>query len=154
MVPTDEQLNQIADRFWGNVQVGQPHECWPWIADLDKGYGVFYLSPKESLLPGLTGQHIASRIAYYLERKRWPGQWFVCHHCDNPPCVNPKHLFLGTPADNVADMLAKGRKPGAVTEEQREAVRRLKAQGEQVVRIARTVGLSRPTVYKILSEAS
>lgn len=59
----------------------------------------------------------AHRVAYFLARGEFDARLFVCHHCDNPPCVNPAHLFLGTQRDNLMDMYSKGR--GSVGERHR-----------------------------------
>lgn len=75
--------------------------CWPWSGTRDrKGYGVIRLAG---------GQFKAHRVTWAAFRGPIPDGMCVCHHCDNPGCINPKHLFLGTIGDNNRDMMQKGR---------------------------------------------
>ena len=94
--PQDEK------RFWNKVQKGKPDECWEWRAGrISAGYGEFVI-----------GNHVfrAHRVAWVLANKQpIPGGFCVLHRCDNPPCVAPHHLFLGTIADNNTDKAQKGR---------------------------------------------
>jgi hypothetical protein len=88
-------------RFWDKVKIAGPKDCWEWTAAKDKnGYGFFRFDDK---------QQKAHRVAWQLEIGPIPDEMHICHVCDNPPCVNPNHLFLGTPKDNMQDKLAKGR---------------------------------------------
>ena len=86
------------DRFHTKY-IKQKNGCWNWIAGTrDKGYGVFY-----------AGKTITAHRFSYLIHKGDPKALFVCHRCDNPSCVNPDHLWLGTHQDNMDDMFQKNR---------------------------------------------
>ena len=89
-------------RFWPKVKRMGEDDCWPWTGALGtSGYGAFRLG---KIVPN------ASRVALALSIGRWPDQHeHVCHKCDNPPCCNPSHLFIGTNAENARDAVAKGR---------------------------------------------
>lgn len=97
-------------RFWSKVLRGDPKECWPWTGGNGRNgrpskkdganYGYYNWGPKN---------YPASRFAWKATYGEPAEGLFVLHKCDNPPCCNPTHLFLGTPLDNVKDMVAKGR---------------------------------------------
>ena len=90
----------MEERFWKRVQ--KTETCWLWTgAKNKKGYGTFYISKYEPI-----GAH---RFSYLLAEGKSPEELFVCHKCDNPSCVRPDHLFLGTNTDNMRDAKKKGR---------------------------------------------
>ena len=96
-------------RFWEAVDKNGPlhpvlrTRCWVWTAHKNaKGYGSFSRDGKELL---------THRASWLINRGDIPAGLFVLHKCDNPSCVRPDHLFLGTIKDNVRDMMEKGRKP-------------------------------------------
>ena len=94
------------DRFWKYVDLpfdATNDECWNWIGGKDKdGYGVFGLSSKRKAIR-------AHKFSYIFYKGQLGKPLQVCHTCDNPSCVNPSHLFLGTAKDNVQDCHRKGR---------------------------------------------
>lgn len=95
---TDVRKNDIA-RFWSKVKIGPT--CWEWQGIKQRrGYGRIQIQRR---------MIIASRFAYFLYYLQDPKDLFVCHTCDNPSCVNPLHLFLGTALDNNRDRDRKGR---------------------------------------------
>lgn len=88
-------------RFWSKVDVKSEDECWEWMAGDDgNGYGVIRINNKNVK---------AHRFSYTINIGVIFDKLFVCHSCDNPSCVNPKHLWLGTNKDNSQDRDVKGR---------------------------------------------
>jgi hypothetical protein len=84
--------------FWEKVNIKNKDECWEWQGKNDPaGYGRYSIG------------YYAHRLAWEYINGEIPISMFVCHHCDNPLCVNPLHLFLGTAKDNTDDMIKKGR---------------------------------------------
>jgi HNH endonuclease len=91
-------------KFWNQVQIADPDECWLWQGPkVPAGYGMF----RDARLG--KGKWYAHRLSYEWRHGRIPEGLFVLHSCDTPDCVNPYHLFTGTQADNIADMISKGR---------------------------------------------
>lgn len=136
----------LAQRFWEKVNVLMPDECWPWVgAKARRGYGMFKFGERHSQ---------AHRVAYQFHYGVEPGDMCVLHHCDNPPCCNPAHLFLGTRYDNARDREDKGRggrindklTPGEV-----RLIRVMYASGEySLPRIGRIFGCTHNNVSAII----
>ena len=140
-----------ADRFWALVdRTGDG--CWLWLGARDKdGYGLFALRER--------GQTVAHRWIYQQVHGSLDASIKVLHHCDNPPCCRLDHLFAGTPADNMADMVAKGRQKGMdthpraqLTEDDVRAIRALHAAGGITLsRLATQYGAHIATIHSIVS---
>lgn len=119
IIPTSpSSLFSVKTRFWAKVKRGPG--CWEWTAARQphprgKGftYGMFWVGSKKAG----TGKMIqAHRVAWELAKGETPDGLKVLHKCDNPACVRPAHLFLGTQKDNTEDMIAKGRKNASIGE--------------------------------------
>ena len=148
MLTTTERL-RFSEKWIPEPNTG----CHLWIAAKSgKGYGRF-----TARVGGAKRTHGAHRIAWTLTNGPIPAGMLVCHKCDNPPCVNPEHLFLGTPMDNTSDMKAKGRgacgeasggsqlTSHAVTE-----IRALRAGGALMREIAARFGVHKTTILNVL----
>src|SRR4028118_1792590 len=86
--------------IWPRIQKGEPSQCWPWTGGLVMGYGAGTFQKK---------RYKVSRYVLEQELGEPLGERMALHHCDNPACCNPAHLFPGTAADNMLDKTAKGR---------------------------------------------
>lgn len=101
-------MQTMEERFWSKVKILGENDCWEWQAyKHPDGYGMFRVESTRKIKT--KAMHNSHRIAYFLHTGIWPKGLTICHKCDNPPCCNPAHLFAGTQADNVKDMVNKGR---------------------------------------------
>jgi len=135
------------ERFWSKVDKSRPGGCWAWTASCNRrGYGQFRVAGT------LKAAH---RVLWEQMHGPIPDGMIVCHHCDNPGCVNPDHLFLGTHADNMADKVAKGRQSRQLGESHPRAkltdadVRAIRSAAGTVSEIAKKFGISRSNVSTI-----
>ena len=140
------------DRFWDKVDVRGPDECWEWTASTSGGdycYGQLRVNGR---LPK------AHRLAWEIEYGPIPDGLYVLHKCDNPPCCNPAHLFLGTHADNMRDRNEKGRTArgiqnptGKLTRDSVRQVRTLYATGKfSQMQLGKRFGVSFQTIGSIV----
>ena len=131
--------------FLSHVSVAGADECWVWLG-AGKGNGYGHTSARGVSVP-------AHRRAYELFVGDAPAGMDVCHSCDNRSCVNPHHLFLGTRAENMADMKAKGRGAGGtrkhIKEQTVQEIRRRLAQGVPASKIADSLNVNYGTVTSI-----
>ena len=122
----------LKERFWEKIDVHKSNECWEWnAAKISKGYGV--IGDESGKM------QYATHVLFYLRKGYWPPKGRTCNHiCDNPGCVNPKHLYLGTQKSNVRDRdqrnrsnYVKGERNGKakLTERKVYEIKRLLKQG-------------------------
>jgi hypothetical protein len=140
------------ENFWSKVAVGGDDGCWEWQAGKNRwGYGHHVIRCKR------VGAH---RMAWIYANGEIPDGLHVLHHCDNPGCCNPKHLFLGTNIDNIQDKCRKGRQsrpkgeahPGArLTEADVRRIRDRAKAGVRKTALAREYGVSQPHISYICS---
>ena len=149
----------IADRFWPKVDKNGPivrtelGPCWIWTGALrEKGYG-------QLMVRAIGRPMIATRVAWFLAHETWPSEdQQVCHRCDNPPCVNADHLFLGSNDDNVRDVCEKGRQvrgtksPWAkLTEDNVDTIRRLCDAGMTQAKVSGLFRINQALVSRIVN---
>lgn len=142
------RLKSAEERFWEKVEIRGADECWPWTAATrGMGHGVFWLGGRNV---------VASRYAYELVNGGVDDETSVLHHCDNPPCCNPRHLFTGTQADNMADMVKKGRSlkhedhsQAKLTEAEVGEIRRRRDSGELLRVLAADFGVTEANISSV-----
>lgn len=175
-MPVNINISDI-NRFWSKVAfTANPNCCWEWTGGVlkqEKPYGIFSLASKRYFNTKAYSSH---RMAYYLHYKKDPAELCVLHTCDNPRCVNPAHLFLGTNDDNVADKMLKGRhkavpigykrkeeekRPGSLnnaaklTEEKVLTIRELyKNEGLSKYRLSKMYDVSEKVIYNVIERKS
>lgn len=151
--PTPALSTRDQERLWARTSPEPNTGCWLWFGASDpRGYGSMKVHG------AMVAVHRASFRLHFGED---PAERVVCHRCDVPACVNPEHLFLGTAADNVADMMRKGRHrvsatPNIVAGESHpgakltaDQVREIRASKEPHTHIARRMGVSFSNVFAI-----
>lgn len=144
--------------FWDNVdQTGGPAACWPWTKSLGTwGYGQAYWD----LGDGKGKRNVvASRAAWVIVNGLPEGDLCVLHRCDNRACCNPAHMFLGTRAENTADMMTKGRhwalggtahRDAKLNADQVREIRSRAARGEPLRGLSREFGVHSSGISRLV----
>lgn len=171
---TQSLRGSIEERFWRYVIRGADNECWNWT-----GAAISLKSGRRGVLAtGTSKFDYAYRISWKIHRGEIPDGLFVCHHCDNPLCVNPSHLFIGTAKDNTQDMIRKGRRyyssgrdfkaqahrkaveqrraaghrgRSTLTKGQVEEIRKLRKEGWKLLALGARFGVSEGNICRIVS---
>lgn len=153
-------LVELAERFNARHEKRGPDECWPWT-------GCVMKKDQRGVLHWAAKNIVAPRVSWFVHHNEWPPTGiFVCHSCDNPNCVNPAHLWLGSPGDNTRDAAAKGRLhmqqddkklfgsahgQSKLTEREIPLIREMHKNGLGSRAIAKAFSISRCSIRRILS---
>lgn len=136
----------MEQRFWEKVEKSEG--CWNWIGALSVNFGYGMFNQGKDL-----GTIKAHRLSWKMQNSEIPEGMMVCHRCDNPKCVRPDHLFLGTAVENNRDKWEKGRQ-GRFTPEKARRIRSLHNRHKDVLthrRIADWFGVSKATITHMLT---
>lgn len=156
-------------RFWEKVDKNGPipshcpelGQCWVWTHGCNEGYGIFYPKAGEKVY--------APRFSYVLEHGEIPIGLHILHHCDNPPCVRPSHLYAGTTLDNARDMMSRGRwregdhsnlprginhRSAKLIESQVREIRKLNSEGIGLRRLSKMFKIAKRSVHKVIHRIS
>jgi len=140
-----------ANAFWAKVRKVGGEGCWTWMGTKTKGDGKRRLAGY-----GMVGGNkvlgkgwYAHRLSYFLTHGDFDRSLDVLHKCDNPSCVNPEHLYLGTDSDNQRDVIARKRRPTVLDENKVRQIRAWVGEGVAQVEIGKRLGIARTLVYSI-----
>jgi hypothetical protein len=143
-------VQTLAERFWHKVN--KTETCWLWIGSQNaKGYGKIQLNRRSAA--GHPVADYAHRIAWIMVHGPIPVGLDVLHKCDTPACVRDEHLFLGTPLDNVRDMIAKGRRV-ASRKLDAAAVSFIRSSTQTQVILAKRFGVSQSLICLVRKRAA
>ena len=152
-----------AEVLWSKVEKKGEDECWPWLGYSNGKYGRTEINDKSYYAHRVIFDLVNPGIINLNAPKNTDEHGFIMHSCDNPICCNPKHLSIGTHADNMADKVAKGRQkffPSdtgprcKLTMEQARQARQLRKDGISVINLAKQFGISLPSMKTLLAGKS
>ncbi len=147
----------LAERLDSHLDKSAANGCWVWTASTIDGYGQIGI-----VRNGKLTNNLAHRVAFELATGEAPGDRCVLHRCDNPPCCNPDHLFLGSRDDNAKDMVAKRRQRNGITPGEQHGMSKLTdadvvelrrsyaAREASQPELARRFGIRQSTVWAII----
>lgn len=148
-------VSTLAERFWSKVLIiDDADSCWLWQAGSFgvERYGAFWTGERNE------GAHI---VSYKLKNGPVPDGLFVLHKCDNPPCVRPSHLYVGTPQQNMTDKSNRGRTPlgeahilSKLTSDDVLRIRETCQAGQSQRSVARKFGIGQTQVWRIVNGES
>jgi len=151
LIPTISDV--FKKEFWSQVEIKGTDECWFWLGGSrdQRGYGVVWTGGKM-----IRCHRLSILLTYGID----PGENLVLHDCDNPCCVNPNHLYIGTDQNNSQDRINRGRHCGSngycriLSDTQAQEIRLKRFMGIAVKELAKEYGTSVRTIYYVLAHES